>query len=97
MSCYDFIEGQLARFSFETRNASKALADPATFTFAFEKPSGTVTTWVFGTNLEIVRDSVGKFHVDLTMDEPEWWTWRQESTGVVTASQGKFRVAAALL
>jgi hypothetical protein len=96
MSCEDYIVGQRPRFDFQIRDAG-VLVDPTTLNFAFEKPDATVTTYVYGTDAELVKDATGKYHVELTLDQSGWWSWRQESTGVVTATQGKFRVGAELI
>lgn len=94
--CDDYIQGQRPNFSIEIRD-EHVLTDPATLTFAFETPAGVVTTYVYGVDAALVRDSVGKFHVEITLTEPGWWKWRQESTGVVTADQGKFKVTPELI
>lgn len=96
MSCEDYIVGQRPRFDFQIRD-QHVLSDPATLSFAFEKPDGTVTTYIYGTDAELVKDAIGKYHVEVTLDQSGQWLWRQESTGVVTASQGRFRVGAELL
>lgn len=96
MSCEDYIVGQRPRFDFQIRD-DHVLTDPTTLTFKFEKPDGVETTYIYGTDAELVRDSVGKFHVELTLDQAGTWIWRQESTGIVTATQGKFRVGEELL
>ena len=94
--CSEYIVGQRPRFSFEIRDDG-VLADPATLTVKFEKPDATVVTYVYGTDVELVKTAVGKYHVEYTLDQSGWWEWRQTSTGVVTAQQGRFRVAAALI
>ena len=95
--CEDYIVGQRPKFSFEIRD-EHVLADPATLTFTFETPLSLITTtYVYGTDAELVKDAVGKYHVEITLTEAGTWLWRQESTGVVTASQGKFRVGAEII
>lgn len=96
MSHEDYIVGQRPRFDFQIRD-DHVLVDPSTLTFMFEKPDGVVTTYVYGVDAELVKDATGKFHVELTLDQAGTWIWRQESIGIVTATQGKFRVGEELL
>jgi hypothetical protein len=97
MSCEDYIVGQRPQLDFQIRD-NRVLTDPTTLVFMFRKPNDSATTtYVWGTDAQLVRDSVGKFHVELSLDQAGIWSWRQQSTGVVTASQGTFNVAAALL
>lgn len=96
MSCTgDYILGQRLRFPLEFKVAG-VLTDPTAIRFEHRAPSDTVTTtWTYPSGSEIVRDSVGKFHVDLDLDEAGRWKWRVESDGVETADQGSFRVIGA--
>lgn len=93
----DIIQGQTKRIEFETFNLDDVLTDPSVTKFIY-KYGDTKVTLVFGTDLALVRDSVGMFHVDLTFSVSGWWKWRIELTGAVTnAGQGKIYVAPALL
>ena len=61
--------------------------DPATVRCLYRKPDGTNTTLTYGTDNALVKDSTGKYHVDLNGNaEGQWW-FRWESTG---ANQGAY-------
>lgn len=81
MSATSLEQGSLARVSALFKNASGTLVDPSTVSFKLLKPDGTVVTKVYLTDVELVRDSLGTFHIDVSV--PDWGTWwyRWESTG----------------
>lgn len=67
--------------------------NPGAIFFKVKTPSGVVTTYTYGTDVELVRDSTGVYHVDV--DATEWgdYTYRFWSTGVgQAASEGQFWV-----
>jgi hypothetical protein len=59
--------------------------DPTTVTFKAKDPSGNVTTYVHGTDAQLVKDATGVFHADVITDEEGEWNFRFEGTGVCTA------------
>jgi uncharacterized protein YfaS (alpha-2-macroglobulin family) len=61
------------------------LTDPTTVTFKSKKPSGTVTTLVYGTDAAVVKDATGQYHADVVTDEKGEWNFRFEGTGICTA------------
>lgn len=72
-------------------NAAGAAADPTNVTFKIRKPDGTTTTYVHGTDSELVKDSVGNYHVDFPVTLAGFYEWRYEGTGTVTAAiDGEF-------
>lgn len=68
------------------------LEDPASVTFAFKKPDDTTTTLAYGTDIEVVKDSVGKYHVDLEPGAAEGGNWRWRWEGPESAAEGEFYV-----
>jgi len=80
-------EGDLVRCSGNFKNTAGADIDPTTVRFKFTKPSGLTTTYLYGTDAQLVRDSLGNFHVDLSADEPGEWRYRWESTGTGQAAE----------
>ena len=96
MSCEDeYTLGGLLRMP-ATFKVGTVLTDPTTITFKYLKPSAVLVTLIYGTDAALVKDSTGKYHVDLDLDEAGLWKWRYWSTGAVqAAAQGDFRVAAA--
>ena len=68
--------------------------DPDTITFKLYSPSAEITSYVFGTDAEVFKTSVGDYYIDVTPDEPGRWHYRWESTGTnkSTAVEGSFVV-----
>jgi hypothetical protein len=61
------------------------LTDPTTVTCKIMDPSKNVTTYVYGADAALVKDSIGVYHVDVITDEKKQWNYRFEGTGVCTA------------
>ena len=61
------------------------LTNPTTVTAKIKDPSGNVTTYVYGTDAALVRDSTGVYHVDVVTDKKRQWHFRFEGTGTCTA------------
>lgn len=67
--------------------------DPTTVTFKFTDPSGNTTTYLYGTDDELVWDSKGHYHVNVSIDESGTWYYRWASTGTgQAAEEGSFVV-----
>lgn len=77
-------KGQKVRCSVQFK-VSDVLTDPTTVTFKSKKPSGSITTLVYGADAAVVKDGVGLYHADVTTDEKGEWNFRFEGTGVCTA------------
>lgn len=68
-------------------------ADPATVSLAFVDPSGNVTTYLYLTDVQVVKDSTGNYHVDVNADEAGDWHYRWIATGTGQGAQlGQFAV-----
>lgn len=61
-----------------TPAGSTTPTDPPITKFRWRTPAGVVAEYVYGVDAELVRDSAGKFHAFLLLDEPgRWWLqWR---------------------
>lgn len=89
MDTYD--QNDLVRLPVTFKNAADVETDPTTVTFYFKAPSGTETTYIYGTDVEVVRDSAGVFHVDVLPDESGVWVWKWKGTGLVAQTdEGQF-------
>jgi len=75
---------QTKKIAVEFRNASNALADPTTVTFSFRNPTtGITTTYTYPTDTQLVKDSTGMYHVNLTLSATGTWHTRWKGAGVV--------------
>ena len=76
-------------------NGNAAL-DPTAVKFDFTTPAGLTTTYIYGTNSELVKDSTGNYHVLIDAATSGIWTYRWYSTGTgKAADDGRFDVIAA--
>ena len=87
--------GDLVRVSLPFTDAIGAAADPTTVRGRFRDPSGAVTTYLFGTDSELVKDSTGNYHFELSPTASGEWRYRGEGTGAVqAAAEARFIVRA---
>lgn len=80
----EYIAGGLVRVSV-TFVASGLPADPTTVVLKYKNPAGTVTTWTYGVDNQVVKDGVGNYRADINASAGGTWYFRWEGTG---ASQG---------
>ncbi len=74
-------------------NDAGVLADPTTITVRWRVAGGVETLWTFGTNAQVVKDSVGVYHADIPVTTPGLHYYRWEGTGAVAAAEeGTFNV-----
>lgn len=91
MQVYDI--GDRRKLSCEIRDEDGSLVDPTALTFTMREPDGTVTHYVRGTDAELVRDSLGIFHVHWDCELAGFHTWRFEADGVIAvAAEAIFNV-----
>lgn len=94
MSDSVFDLGDLVRCSAEFRNSADVLVDPATVTFKIKPPESDVVEYIYGTDTELIKDSTGKYHVDIDANSAGTWFYRFFSTGSSQgASEREFVVA----
>jgi uncharacterized protein YfaS (alpha-2-macroglobulin family) len=87
-------KGDSVRCSATFQNSSDAAIDPTTVTFKYKDPSGNLATLIYGTDVTVVKDSTGHYHVDVNADQSGTWHYRFESTGTgQAADEGTFEVA----
>lgn len=64
--------------------------DPTTVSFKFKNPAGSVTTYVYGVDAQLVRSGVGIYYADISLTAPGIWRYRFESTGTGQAAGEHF-------
>jgi hypothetical protein len=77
------IEGQKVRFRTIVKDHinDDVLVDPPSLTLTLEAPDGTSIVFTYPDDVEVVRDELGRFHVDRILDQPQRWVWRWETAG----------------
>jgi len=64
--------------------------DPTAVNLSVKSPNGTITTYVYGVDSEVVKDSAGVYHMDIDLNKRGRWYYLWWSTGVgQAAEQGK--------
>ena len=63
--------------------------DPVTVECHISDPDGTKTSYVYGTDDELVRDETGLYHLELTPESVGEWTFRWETTSPDTACRDR--------
>lgn len=79
--------GDLVRISAVFTNKDDEPTNPTVTTFKITDPLGNTTTYVYGVGADIVRDSTGHFHVDISVDQVKTWYYRWEGTGALQAAE----------
>lgn len=62
-------------------NSAGTKIDPTAVIFKFKNPAGTITTYTYGVDPELVKEETGVYHVDLDAATSGTWYYRFESTG----------------
>lgn len=70
--------GDVVRCSVAFTNAAGTAIDPSVVRAKIETPLGVETTYVYGTDAEVVKDSTGNYHIDVEPDAPGIWKYRFE-------------------
>lgn len=70
--------------------------DPTTITFRLCSPTGVTSSYVFNTDEELFKDSVGDYSITITPNRSGRWHYRWEATGTnrTVAQEGSFIVQA---
>lgn len=80
-----------------TNSITEAALDPDTVSVSVRNPSGDVTTYVYGTDPEVVKDGVGEYHINIDANEAGRWHVRFFSTGNGQAAEERMFVVRAAL
>ena len=67
--------------------------DPNTVSVTVTDPTGTATTYVYGTDAEVIRDSAGVYHTDVLLNIEGRWTVRWFSSGSYEAAAVQYLIA----
>lgn len=74
--------GDLVRLSVKfTRQDTGDPIDPTNVTCKYRSPDGTEVTKVFPTDIEIIHDGSGAFHIDVAPGQQGAWKYRFAGTG----------------
>lgn len=87
-----YYEGQQVRVKV-TFTVARTPTDPSTVVAKIKDPSTTVTTYTYGTDAELVKETTGVYYVDVATTAVGTWTYRFAGTGTAAAAaEGTFTV-----
>jgi ketosteroid isomerase-like protein len=86
MNIYD--RGDLVELKGIFRNDAEVETDPTTITFKIQPDGGVATTYVYGTNAQLVRVSAGVYTVNWIADSDGVHQYRFIGTGAIQQEQG---------
>jgi hypothetical protein len=85
--------GDLVRVSGSFTDENGDVADPSAVFCAVRDPAGTVTTYEYGEDAELVKDDTGEYHLDIDANVAGYWYYRWYATGSgQAAEEDKFYV-----
>lgn len=94
MADYDL--GNLVHVKATFKDSDGQRTDPDVVKLSVRDPGGTTTTYIFGTDDEVVKDGVGRYSSDINADETGTWYYRWWATGDgQAADEGEFTVSTA--
>jgi hypothetical protein len=78
------------------QTSADADVDPTTVVATTLDPAGTETSYTYGTDTEVTKQSVGDYTLRITATMPGRWRyrWLTTGTGTVVALEGSFNVQA---
>lgn len=80
-------EGQLVRLTGTFTTLAGALHDPTVVKVRWLTPAGAITIKIYGVDGEVVRDSLGVYHLDVDASSQGTWKFRWEATGTGQAAK----------
>jgi hypothetical protein len=70
-----------------------AAADPTDITLTTRAPDGTLTVYTYNGTPALLKETTGRYYVDVTLDAEGLWSYRLVGTGaVVIAEEGVLHV-----
>lgn len=85
--------GQEARITATFTDSAGAAADPTNVFCQIKEPDGTITSYQYGVDGEVIKSDTGIYYLDLDCDTAGWWAWRWYSTvSVQAALEGRILV-----
>jgi hypothetical protein len=87
----NYFIGNLVTVSIVFRDKTGAVVDPAVVTLEIKDPNMITTTYTYGVDAGLIKDSVGNYHFDIDVEVAGAWTYFWQGTGVgQSSSAGNF-------
>lgn len=79
--------GDLVRLTGTFTDADGVATDPTAITIRIKTPARVETTYTYGVDAGVERDSTGVYHIDVDITQVGTWFYRWAGTGAVKAAQ----------
>jgi hypothetical protein len=79
--------GDMVRVSSNFVDTANTSTDPNTVVFKMKEPNNTVTTYTFGVNAQMVKESTGNYHVDWLVGASGFHVYNYRGNGVANAAE----------
>ena len=79
--------GSVVRVTGTFTNSSGTAIDPTSVFFKFKTPKGTITSYTYGADAELVKSTTGIYYVDITTTMAGTWFVRFSSTATGAAAE----------
>jgi hypothetical protein len=86
MAANTYDVGDLVRCSVVFEDAVGTNIDPDTVAVKVKPPTGATVTYTYGTDVAVVREATGVFHIDVPATVAGEWWFRWASTGTGQAA-----------
>lgn len=83
----DFSIGDVVRCRGTFTDIGNTAIDPTSVYFKIKDPSGTITTYTYGSSVELIKDSTGVYYIDIRATSAGRWQYRYYSTGTGEAAE----------
>lgn len=92
VNIYDIGDEPTLSITFLTPDTTTGI-DPTTVVCRVKAPDGTVTSKTYGSDVEVVRDATGVYHLLVLITQSGTYRYRWEGTGAAQgAEEGRFDV-----
>lgn len=79
--------GDMQTLSIAFTDSAGTATDPTGITFKMREPDGTETNYVHGTDAQLVKDSVGNYHVDWLFSQSGRHVFKFSGTGAINTAE----------
>ena len=90
MNTYEY--GTSPTITVTIKNAGGTIVDPATLTFKYKVEAGATTTYVYGTDAQLVKVTTGVYQVELLCETGGEWSWQYKATTPDCVLEGQFKI-----
>jgi len=92
MPIKEYLRGRTVRISAAVVNEAGAATDPSICVLHLRSPDGTETSYTYGTDPEVQRDSLGHFSADFVLEDAGRYEYLWQTVNPTGVDEGRFQV-----